>query len=363
MIFYRSVIRELTAVAFAVFSVLLAIMVVTQVVKLFDKAASGALPADAIVALIAFSTLGYFGTLLSITLFISVIVVLTRIWRDHEMAVWLTSGLSPNRWIRPVLACAVPLTLLIATVSLFLGPWAARKGSEYTDILRQQDEISAVAPGVFKESRDGSKVYFVENYSGEAGSATNLFVRSIENGKTSLVFAREGIVRTEPNGERYLYLTDGRRYEGEAGAADWKVVEFRTYKVKINQNIRTTVDTRTKSVPSSMLWLANTPDARAELAWRVSLPIASLILALLAIPLSYYNPRSGQTFNLLIAIFVYQLYYNLMGVVQSWISKSELSVWSMVWLHLAMLGLFVLLMVMRRKPLKVWWQALTGGSR
>lgn len=70
MIFYRSVIRELTAVAFAVFSVLLAIMVVTQVVKLFDKAASGALPADAIVALIAFSTLGYFGTLLSITLFI-----------------------------------------------------------------------------------------------------------------------------------------------------------------------------------------------------------------------------------------------------------------------------------------------------
>lgn len=140
-------------------------------------------------------------------------------------------------------------------------------------------EISAVAPGVFKRSRDGSKVYFVENYSGEAGSATNLFVRSIENGKTSLVFAREGIVRTEPNGERYLYLTDGRRYEGEAEAADWKVVELRKYKVKINQNIRTTVDTRTKSVPSGMLWLANTPDARAELAWRVSMPIASLILA------------------------------------------------------------------------------------
>lgn len=363
MIFYRSVLRELTAVAFAVFSVLLAIMTVTQVVKLFDKAAAGVLPTDAIVAMIAFSTLSYFGTLLSITLFISVLVVLTRTWRDHEMAVWLTSGLSPNRWIQPILAFSVPLTILITIVSLYLGPWAARKGSEYSDVLRQREEVSALAPGVFKESRSGDKVYFVENYSGEAGAAYNIFVRSVSDGKTSIVFAREGTVRTEPNGERYLHLKSGRRYEGEAGHADWRVVEFDRYRVKITQNIRSNEDSRTKTADMSRLVGSDRSEDKAELAWRISLPIASLILALIAIPLSYYNPRSGHTFNLLIALFVYQLYYNLISLMQSWIAKGVLSsYWALALLHLLMAGVFVLLMLWRRKPLKLWLRSL-GGSR
>jgi lipopolysaccharide export system permease protein len=107
MIFQRSLIRELTQVAMAVFTVLLAIVLTTQVLKLFGRAAAGQLASDAIFAMVGFATLGSFGVVLSLTLFISIMIVLTRLHRDSEMAVWQTSGLSPTAWISPVLKSAV----------------------------------------------------------------------------------------------------------------------------------------------------------------------------------------------------------------------------------------------------------------
>lgn len=141
MIFQRSLVRELTSVTFAVFFVLLAIMLTTQVVRLFDKAAAGDLATDAIFAMIAFTALASFGTLLSITVFVAVLVVLTRIYRDHEMVVWLAAGVSPTQWIRPVLMFAIPITVIIASVTLWIAPWAHKKGNEYADLLKQREDI------------------------------------------------------------------------------------------------------------------------------------------------------------------------------------------------------------------------------
>ncbi len=348
MIFQRSVIRELTTVAFAVFSVLLAILLTTQIIRLFDQAAAGNLATDAIFAMIAFTALASFGTLLSITVFIAVLVVLTRMYRDHEMAVWMTAGLSPVRLIRPVLGFAVPLALLVMVVSLLLAPWAQRKGNEYADILQQREEVSALAPGVFKEAKNAERVYFVENFSGENGSANNIFVQSVENGQIVTIFAKQGFLQTTSEGERYLVLEHGYRYDGRAGQADFKTMEFSRYKVKIAQNIRTNEHRESKSRDTLILWQNDTPSDRAELAWRLSMPISAVILALLAVPLATYNPRAGQGFNLLIAVFVYQLYWQGMNLVQSQIAQGEYgSAFSILPLHFGMLALFMLGMFIR----------------
>jgi lipopolysaccharide export system permease protein len=48
--------------------------------------------------------------------------------------------------------------------------------------------------------------------------------------------------------------------------------------------------------------------ARGELLWRIGMPVSALILSLLAIPLSYVNPRAGRSANMLIAILIYAIY-------------------------------------------------------
>ena len=68
--------------------------------------------------------MNYLPVLLSLTIFIAVLMTLTRSYRDSEMVVWFSSGVSLMRWMRPVLAFAVPLVLVIGLLSLMLSPWA-----------------------------------------------------------------------------------------------------------------------------------------------------------------------------------------------------------------------------------------------
>ena len=67
------------------------------------------------------------------------------------------------------------------------------------------------------------------------------------------------------------------------------------------------------------------PAYRAELMWRLSVPISAVVLALLAIPLSFVNPRAGRSANLLLALFTYLLYNNLMTISQAWIAGGRTS--------------------------------------
>src|SRR5574343_370326 len=95
--------------------------------------------------------------------------------------------------------------------------------------------------------------------------------------------------------------------------------------------------------------------ARAELLWRIGVPVSALILALLAIPLSYVNPRAGRSANMLIAILIYALYTNLMSASQAWVAEGNLSLWvGAMAVHLLMLLPLVILFHHRMAVRAVW---------
>ena len=58
------------------------------------------------------------------------------------------------------------------------------------------------------------------------------------------------------------------------------------------------------------------------------MPISALVLTLLAIPLSYVNPRMGRSFNLIAAALLYMLYSNCLNIVQSFIAQGKLGFWA-----------------------------------
>jgi lipopolysaccharide export system permease protein len=71
-------------------------------------------------------------------------------------------------------------------------------------------------------------------------------------------------------------------------------------------------------------------------------PLTALILCLLAIPLSYVNPRAGRSLNVVFAIMIYAAYNNLVGLSQGWVSRSMMGAGQSVLLvHGAMLALMV----------------------
>lgn len=344
MIFQRALIREFGNLALAVFATLFAVTLTTQLIRLLGQAASGQVLSEGLLALLGFSSLNYLPVLLSLTLFISVLMALSRSYRDSEMVIWFSSGLPLTAWIRPVLFFSGPLVALIAVLSLFLSPWAVEQSELYKRQLDHRDELSRVAPGVFREAANSDRVFFVEAVAGDETNVQNVFITQMQQGTLGVMVSKRGFKETAANGDRFVVLVNGRRYDGTPGAADYRVMDFERYAIRVETRESAVELVSTKAQSTIKLLADRTNPNLAELSWRLGLPISALLLALLAIPLSFVNPRASRSVNLVFALFTYMVYSNLLSIVQAWVSQGRLAFETGWWVvHAVMLVVLVFL--------------------
>jgi len=368
MIFRRAIVAELASNAGAVFTVLFSILFSVGLVRILGEAAGGRVDNQAVFALVALTALTWLPQLLTLTLFIAVLITLTRAFRDSEMVVWFASGQSLLAWVRPVLRFALPIVLLVALLALFGTPWAQRQISESRERFAQRDDVSRVAPGRFIESGSAERVFFVENVDLEGGTVRNVFVSNRSQGREGVIVAAEGVIEVRPDGERYLVLSRGRRYEGTPGQAEYRLIEFERYAIRIEARPDAPLqEIKARAKTTHELLLERSPFNDAELLWRVGVPFVALLLALLAVPLAWTNPRVGRSANLLIAILVFFLYLTGMQLIQANVQLQRLPFRAAVWLpHAIALGVIVLLFA-RRVYLQRWlprlkWPADRGDA-
>jgi lipopolysaccharide export system permease protein len=351
-IFQRSLLREFSLIAIAVIGVLLAIILTRLLILLLGKAAGGEVLPEAVIGLIAFGILTYMPVLLGIAVFVAVLLALTRSHRDSEMTVWFTSGLSIAAWIRPVLQFALPVALVCALLSIVVAPWAQAQSVEYQRLLASRDDVSSVTPGVFRESRSSDRVFFVDKLSEKDDQVNNVFVQSTQANKMGVMVAERGYIETAENGDRFVVLLKGRRYEGTPGTLDYKMVDFDRYALRIEPREAAREAPSNKAMPTLDLLAERKPDRIAELHWRVALPLAVLIMGLFAVPLAFVNPRSGRSWNLVLAVLVYALYNNLLSIFQAWTAQGKVPIWLGLWpVHFVMVAILLVL----------FWRQLYGA--
>ena len=361
MIYQRNFIKELSFTAVGIFVVLLAVLVSTQAINLLGRAADGRVAVDAVAALVGFWVIGMTPLLLVLTAFISTLTVLTRYWRDSEMSVWLSCGLALRQWIRPVMQFAVPFALLIAVMQLWVMPWAELRSREYAEILKQKQELSLVEAGEFNSlGKRSDRVYFVETFDTESGIMKNLFLRELDkNGNDNIVFAKEGNFALTDN-KRTLQLRNGYRYSGKPGRADYNQVSFEHLSMIISTTPKI-VDpiAHRRTIPTAKLFDSGNPQYQAELMWRLSLPISVLLLSILAVPLSYFNPRTGHTYNILVAIGMFLIYQNGLTFLRDTVEEGKIHFWAgMLPMHILMAATAVVLLRVRSMPAQPFWQAV-----
>ena len=356
MIFERSLVRELFNTASAIFIALLTIVVTIALVRVLGQAAAGQVDNGAVLALIMFASLNNLPVLLQLTVFVTILLALTRSFRDSEMVVWQSSGLGLTRWLRPVMRFVVPVAIIVGITSLVITPWANRQASEFKARYEQRSEVSRVTPGQFRESADGSKVFFVEGFDPSTASVQNVLVNSVTDGKVSVIVSKTGHVERQANGDDFLIMNNGRRYEGAPGRPNYKIMEFESYGVRIESKSPDFSGDDSARVRSTMDLIADwTPRAKGELVWRIGLMLSVMALAVLAIPLSFVNARAGRSANLIVALLVYFVYNNAMNVVQSSTSRGRLS-FSIAWwlVHVLVLALAFAMLAWRNRVPQSW---------
>jgi len=93
---------------------------------------------------------------------------------------------------------------------------------------------------------------------------------------------------------------------------------------------------------------------QGELLWRMGLPIVAMLLALLAVPLAFVNPRVGRSANLIVAVLLFVLYLDGIQIMQAWVQQGRMGFTVAAWAtHLVALALTTLLFV-RRVYMQRW---------
>jgi lipopolysaccharide export system permease protein len=214
--------------------------------------------------------------------------------------------------------------------------------------MNVRDEVSRVAPGVFLEAPAADRVFFVEEIAGDQTNVQNVFIAQMKEGRLGITVSRRGYRELAENGDRLVVLLDGRRYEGIPGNLDFKIMNFERYAMRVETRETQAEETSTKAMSTFGLILAPSNPHLAELLWRIGLPIGALVLALLAIPLSFVNPRASRSVNLLFALFTYMVYANVLSIVQAWVSQGRIG-FNLGWwiVHAAMLCVLAFLFYRR----------------
>jgi lipopolysaccharide export system permease protein len=361
MIFHQALRRELSFTTGGVFLVLVTIMITTLVIRILGFAANGAVnPEDALV-LIALATLGYMAVLLTVSLFVAVLIVLVRWYKDSEMIVWFASGLSIASLIRPILRFAAPLIVIIALLALFVWPWANRESTIISQRFQQRSDVSMVAAGQFRESAKAERVFFIEELDVDKSEVKNIFAAETKNGRLSVAVASTGFIENAGGGGKSIVLNNGRRYEGLPTQPDFRILEFAEYSTHIHS--KSALDPAPRDREKTVSELLNDPNPAAmnpnyaELLWRVGLPLMALGLVLIAIPLAYVNPRLGNYTAMFYAVLIYLIYSNLLNLTQNFVSQGKVNVFVAAWpIHALAFSIAFLLIRNRINPSLKWWR-------
>ena len=313
MIIDKYIFKELLKSQLMVLLVLLAIFVGQSIVRLMTEAALGQLPPRLI-------------------LLFSIIITIGRICSDSEMVVMRAIGYSPVRVMFVSLFLGCGAAILVGVVSLELTHRAA--DARYT--LQQQassdPEFLPIDSGRFVNF--GSYNIYVEEVDTQSENKDIHQIYVIENSHdpsrpaASITVANEGHLMLDPDGVRWLTLSDGRRYEMPLDGT-YRRAHFDSFRAPISGNI--TEETRKKGVIERMttpeLFMSAELEAQVEAQWRISPILATLILSMVAVPLSMVNPRQGRFARLMPAILIYAAYYMFLLSLRNLMLTSTLPLW------------------------------------
>jgi lipopolysaccharide export system permease protein len=340
----KMIIKELFQTVTAVLVVLVVIIVSRKFIKVLAQAIEGNIANDTVMTLLGLKIVVATTTFLPAALFMAVLMVLGRMYREQEMAAISSAGGSVFTIYRAIFMLVVPLSLAGMALSMLASPWAEAKTEQLMHQDKQNADIRGIAAGRFSEYSDGELIFYTENVDDE-GRMHKVFVQNKQGEKAGVVNAEYGWLKNLPGG-LYLVLENGERIQGVPGNKDFTIETFKEYAVLIEKKV-TILNLGREATTTENLWLS--PELRdvAELQDRFSTPLGVILLAFLAVPLAKLSPRGGIYGSMLVAFGIYFVYGNLQRVNHSWVISGALPSWlGYFWVD-ALLLVLGLLMLMR----------------
>jgi lipopolysaccharide export system permease protein len=354
----RYLLRETGVAWLGVTVVLVVVLLTNRLIRFMAEAASGGIPADAIFTLLGLKAVAHLSTVLPASLFLGVMLALGRLQDDSEMTAMAACGVGPGRLYRAIFAVAVPVALLVAACSLILAPLAERTGEIYLAKAQQDLEFQGVRAGRFMTLADGELVIYAESVA-EDGTLRDVFAVGRDGAVERVVVAASAERSGTPEGGQYLLLENGERLDILPPGEGWQRIGFDTHGVRLEGAQEVAVRFKRDTIATAALLASAGAEDLAELHWRAAMPITTLVLALIAVPLARSAPRQGRYGKLVLAVLLFITYFNLLKAGQDWIGAGHVPAWlGLWWVHGLFAGLGAWALAVRYRVF-----ARVGGGR
>ncbi len=323
MIVHRYLVREVVKPLAAVVLLLVGIFMAYSLTRFLADANEGVLSASAVSILTGLKVLIALEVLLPIALYVGMIVGFGRFYADHEITALRAGGVGEGRIIAPVVRLSLAVALVVSILSLVVRPWAYNQLHEWRAQAEAAADLEEIAPGRFHLYGDTNRMVFLERRDTETGEFSGLFVRSRKASGLEIISGQRGSIKAFAKTDAHQLSLENAFIYRQTSDADW-IGRFGTFSIWTPKLMPEVASESPKATPTVRLMGSNKAEERAEVQWRFSTSISTVLLALLAVPLSRTGPRGGRYGRILLAVAVYAVYFNFIGIARSGVEQGTL---------------------------------------
>jgi lipopolysaccharide export system permease protein len=332
--FAAYLIREIGRTMAVMLGVLVALFASYSASNLLADAVNGLMPADIIAELIALKVIIALEVLIPVSLYISVVLAFGRLYSDSEFTAMFALGVTPRRVMGIVAMLAGSMALLVTVLSLAVRPWAYQESHELTSRAETLLDVDYMEAGTFYVGNHGNRVIFVEHRAGPKAPAENIFVRATHEDHPRIIYAQHAHqgVKTFDDDAPDVYLNDAHVYDFlPEGHPDDTAMTVEEIGVPTGNRSVKPPEYSSTAAGTLTLFASHAPQDIAELQWRFSTPIATLLLGLLGVPLSRAKPRQSKYAKMGTAILIYSGYYLLCTSARTWVQHGAIPSFPGIW--------------------------------
>ncbi len=357
-IFDRYLLREILQAFIAILLVLMLVVLSNKAARFLKNATSGEWPIDVVIPMLGLTAISSLVMIMSMAIFLAVMLVTGRLYKDSEMAAISSCGVSTYQLYRPLCMLAVIFGIVAGFMSFYGIPVTKQAVQVLEAHAEKISEIIGVVPGRFHESSDRRRVIYIERVNKDSNKAENAFIHSRKNDGFSLITARLAHRHDElSTGDTLIFLQDGYRYQGGQGMAGFRSTQFRLHWIRAEEGRREALGVDHEARPTLKLIGSVNPVERAELHMRVAIAISPILFIFLGLPLGRLKQREGRYGRIMIGVLIYIIYFKLLRVGQAFMEREAFPAWlGLWWVHLGLvLYLFWVLYSESRLKSGSWW--------
>lgn len=357
MIIDRYIIREIVKPTVAICTALIFIYGCFMGTRYLSDAASGQIPGSIVIILILLRISISLEVLLPTTLYLSVIIAMGRLYKDSEMTALSACGVSTSRVLRPVFLISLVIALIVCSLSLYIRPWAYSQFFRIKEQAKANFDLTRMKSGTFYEIENGRRVIFADEVDQNQVKVSKVFIRTRrDDGNLQVIQASRASQHNDPaTGKRILVFTDGYLYEFSPFGSESRIIEFEESAMSLETKENEDQEYKIKAAATGVLARSNNNEEIAEFHWRLSTPLATILLALLGVPLSRSSPRRGKYAKVMTAVLIIFIYHNLGAIAKKMVAQGFLGTMPGIWwVQVLLAGLLLIMLRHSTRGFRFW---------